>query len=145
MLNLQHRRPTELALPVQLHISAAAAPPVAMNKRQTARNERALQDLLKVPGNDRCADCFARNPGLLRRDARSARLHFADTPAAGWASWNLGVFLCVRCASLHRKLGTHISKVKSLSMDAWTIDQVDVGDPPRPLLSECLADFASRT
>ena len=32
----------------------------------------------------------------------------------------------MRCASLHRKLGTHISKVKSLSMDTWSDDQVDV-------------------
>jgi hypothetical protein len=34
------------------------------SKRQQARNEKALQDLIKaVPGNDRCADCDARNPG----------------------------------------------------------------------------------
>ena len=78
----------------------------AISKRQQARNERQLQDLIQtVPGNDRCADCGARNPG--------------------WASWNLGIFLCVRCASLHRKLGTHVSKVKSLSMDAWSAEQVD--------------------
>ncbi|KAK4693492.1 hypothetical protein P7C71_g3910, partial [Lecanoromycetidae sp. Uapishka_2] len=78
----------------------------ALSKRHQARNERALQDLIKtVPGNDRCADCGARNPG--------------------WASWSLGIFLCMRCASLHRKLGTHISKVKSLSMDSWSNDQVD--------------------
>ena len=32
----------------------------------------------------------------------------------------------MRCASIHRKLGTHISKVKSLSMDTWSVDQVDV-------------------
>ena len=38
----------------------------------------------------------------------------------------LGIFLCMRCASLHRKLGTHISKVKSLSMDSWSNEQVDV-------------------
>ncbi|KAK3178242.1 hypothetical protein OEA41_000375 [Lepraria neglecta] len=37
----------------------------------------------------------------------------------------LGIFLCMRCASLHRKLGTHISKVKSLSMDSWSNEQVD--------------------
>ncbi|KAK2810747.1 hypothetical protein FQN50_002790 [Emmonsiellopsis sp. PD_5] len=78
----------------------------ALSKRQQARNERALQELIRsVPGNDRCVDCQARNPG--------------------WASWNLGVFLCMRCAALHRKLGTHISKVKSLSMDSWSSDQVD--------------------
>lgn len=36
----------------------------ATSKRQQARNERALQDLVKnVPGNDCCADCGARNPG----------------------------------------------------------------------------------
>ncbi|KAI9724515.1 MAG: hypothetical protein M1812_000583 [Candelaria pacifica] len=76
------------------------------SKRQQARNERALQEIIKtVPGNDRCADCQTRNPG--------------------WASWSLGVFLCMRCAALHRKLGTHVSKVKSLSMDSWSNDQVD--------------------
>ena len=37
-----------------------------MSKRQHARNERALQDLIKtVPGNNVCADCQARNPGKL--------------------------------------------------------------------------------
>ncbi|KAI1737001.1 ArfGap-domain-containing protein [Xylaria scruposa] len=77
-----------------------------MSKRQQARNERALQDLVhSVPGNNVCADCGARNPS--------------------WASWNLGIFLCMRCAAIHRKLGTHISKVKSLSMDSWTNDQVE--------------------
>ncbi|KAF1996077.1 ArfGap-domain-containing protein [Amniculicola lignicola CBS 123094] len=78
----------------------------ALNKRQQARNERTLQELIKsVPGNALCADCSARNPG--------------------WASWSLGIFLCMRCAGLHRKLGTHISKVKSLSMDKWDNAQVD--------------------
>ncbi|KAH6968468.1 hypothetical protein DER45DRAFT_12403 [Fusarium avenaceum] len=77
-----------------------------MSKRQQARNEKALQDLVQnVPGNNMCADCHARNPA--------------------WASWSLGVFLCMRCAAIHRKLGTHISKVKSLSMDSWTNEQVD--------------------
>jgi hypothetical protein len=36
----------------------------ALNKRQQARNERALQDLIKtVSGNGTCADCGAKNPG----------------------------------------------------------------------------------
>ncbi|KIW72413.1 hypothetical protein PV04_00609 [Phialophora macrospora] len=77
----------------------------SMSKRTQARNERELHQLLSVAGNSQCADCGAKNPA--------------------WASWNLGVFLCMRCASLHRKLGTHISKVKSLSMDTWTSEQVD--------------------
>ncbi|KAI3200524.1 hypothetical protein CBS147311_5311 [Penicillium roqueforti] len=77
-----------------------------ISKREQARHERTLGELIRtIPGNDRCADCGAWNPG--------------------WASWNIGIFLCMRCATLHRKLGTHISKVKSLSMDTWTADQID--------------------
>ncbi|KAM5369607.1 hypothetical protein ACJZ2D_008966 [Fusarium nematophilum] len=77
-----------------------------LSKRQQARNEKVLQELVhNVPGNNMCADCHARNPA--------------------WASWSLGVFLCMRCAAIHRKLGTHISKVKSLSMDSWSNEQVD--------------------
>ncbi|KAB5554894.1 hypothetical protein GE09DRAFT_143258 [Coniochaeta sp. 2T2.1] len=78
----------------------------ALSKRQQARNEKVLQDLVQsVPGNNLCADCGARNPA--------------------WASWSLGIFLCMRCATIHRKLGTHISKVKSLSMDSWSNEQVE--------------------
>lgn len=40
----------------------------------------------------------------------------------------MGLFLCMRCAAIHRKLGTHISKVKSLSMDTWSAEQVDVSE-----------------
>lgn len=49
----------------------------------------------------------------------------------------LGVFLCMRCATIHRKLGTHISKVKSLSMDSWSNEQVDVSFPLRRQRRAC--------
>ena len=51
----------------------------------------------------------------------------------------LGIFLCMRCASLHRQLGTHISKVKSLSMDSWSNEQVEVR-PSSKLKSKITAD-----
>ena len=43
-----------------------------------------------------------------------------------WASWNLGVFLCIRCAGIHRNLGVHISKVKSVNLDTWKPEQAVV-------------------
>jgi hypothetical protein len=72
------RRPGPLALLPRCRSLATATTPTprldaskpvpsvmsVINKRQQARNERALHDLIKsVPGNDRCADCAAKNPG----------------------------------------------------------------------------------
>lgn len=77
-----------------------------MSKTATDRYQRQLLLLLKEPGNDVCADCKARNPR--------------------WASWDQGVFLCVQCASMHRKIGSHVTKVKSVTLDKWTKEQVEV-------------------
>ncbi|KAK3819312.1 MAG: hypothetical protein J3R72DRAFT_479933 [Linnemannia gamsii] len=69
------------------------------------KSERLLAELLKIPVNTICCDCGAANPN--------------------WASYSLGCFLCVRCCSVHRKMGTHISKVRSVSLDSWTQDDID--------------------
>ena len=37
-----------------------------------------------------------------------------------------GVFVCIRCSGIHRSMGTHISKVKSVDLDVWTPDQMAV-------------------
>ncbi|BGP57294.1 hypothetical protein JCM8202_002871 [Rhodotorula sphaerocarpa] len=74
-------------------------------KAAAERYQRQILALVKEPGNDQCADCRARNPR--------------------WAAWDHGVFLCVQCASMHRKLGTHVSKVKSLTLDTWSREQVE--------------------
>lgn len=66
---------------------------------------KTLEDLLKLPENRDCADC--------------------GTKAPRWSSTNLGIFVCIRCSGIHRAMGTHISKVKSVSLDKWTPEQVE--------------------
>ena len=58
----------------------------------------ALRALLAREENRWCADCQGRD--------------VASRPS--WASINTGVFVCLRCAGLHRGLGVHISQVCAL-------------------------------
>ncbi|KAK9527038.1 hypothetical protein VZT92_015704 [Zoarces viviparus] len=68
------------------------------------RYQAVLNSLLALEENKFCADCESKGPR--------------------WASWNLGIFVCIRCAGIHRNLGVHISKVKSVNLDQWTQEQV---------------------
>ncbi|KAI9510687.1 ArfGap-domain-containing protein [Russula earlei] len=74
------------------------------DKATTERHARILRELVKRPENRVCADCKHNDPR--------------------WASWNIGVFLCIRCSGIHRGMGTHISKVKSIDLDTWTAEQM---------------------
>ena len=38
--------------------------------------------------------------------------------------------MCIECSGVHRSVGTHISKVKSVNLDTWTTEQVEVRPPP---------------
>ena len=38
------------------------------------------------------------------------------------------MFLCIRCAGIHRNLGVHISRVKSVNLDSWTTEQLEVSE-----------------
>ncbi|KAF3778185.1 putative ADP-ribosylation factor GTPase-activating protein [Nymphaea thermarum] len=41
------------------------------------------------------------------------------------SSANIGVFLCLKCCGVHRNLGTHISKVLSVTLDDWTDEEIE--------------------
>ncbi|KAI9998838.1 hypothetical protein PInf_003429 [Phytophthora infestans] len=38
---------------------------------------------------------------------------------AEWVSINIGCLLCIECSGIHRSLGVHESKVRSLALDSW--------------------------
>ena len=62
-------------------------------------NRKRLKELLAIPENNLCADC--------------------QDPSPNYASITIGVFLCASCVQIHRKLGTHVSRTKSLTHDCW--------------------------
>ncbi|GAA5861399.1 hypothetical protein JCM3774_000236 [Rhodotorula dairenensis] len=48
-----------------------------------------------------------------------------NTPHPQWCSLSLAVSLCLQCSGTHRSLGSHLSFVRSLTMDKWTTAQID--------------------
>ncbi|XP_053775216.1 arf-GAP with GTPase, ANK repeat and PH domain-containing protein 1 isoform X3 [Desmodus rotundus] len=75
--------------------------------RLTSQSEAmALQSIRSLRGNSHCVDCETQNPN--------------------WASLNLGALMCIECSGIHRNLGTHLSRVRSLDLDDWPIELIKV-------------------
>lgn len=71
----------------------------ARERNGPAATHTLLQRVQALPGNEVCADCCQSDPR--------------------WASINLGVLLCIECSGIHRSLGVHCSKVRSVTLDSW--------------------------
>ncbi|CAL9703204.1 unnamed protein product [Knipowitschia caucasica] len=82
------------ASPSTSSIDSASEP-----RERSVRGESILQRILGLQGNELCCDCGQTEPR--------------------WASINLGILLCIECSGIHRSLGVHCSKVRSLTLDSW--------------------------
>nr|XP_046252694.1 arf-GAP with coiled-coil, ANK repeat and PH domain-containing protein 3 isoform X3 [Scatophagus argus] len=82
------------ASPSTSSIDSASEP-----RERSVRGETILQRIQCLPGNEQCCDCGQSDPR--------------------WASINLGILLCIECSGIHRSLGVHCSKVRSLTLDSW--------------------------
>lgn len=68
------------------------------NGQFNIRHDGVSAKILEImENNNTCADCRAPNPD--------------------WASINLGIVICIRCSGVHRSMGSHISQVRSLTLD----------------------------
>ncbi|KAM8916646.1 arf-GAP with coiled-coil, ANK repeat and PH domain-containing protein 3-like isoform 2-T2 [Spinachia spinachia] len=87
------------ASPSTSSIDSASEPRERSDKGVRGGAESLLQRVQSLPGNELCCDC--------------------GQTAPCWASINLGVLLCIECSGIHRSLGVHCSKVRSLTLDSW--------------------------
>ncbi|CED83164.1 adp-ribosylation factor gtpase-activating protein agd5 [Phaffia rhodozyma] len=63
--------------------------------------------------NSTCLDCRRANP-------RWATIALYDSKMIG--------FMCIECSGVHRSLGSHISKIRSVDLDNWKLEDVQIAD-----------------
>ncbi len=106
-------------------------------RRNSQSEAVALQAIRNAKGNNLCVDCGAPSkccPEIMSCSGnvnnikycmlRSLSLlsiweHHGLLADPTWASLNLGALICIECSGIHRNLGTHLSRVRSLDLDVW--------------------------
>lgn len=98
--SLEEREAWVAAIESQILASLQSCESGRNKARRSSHSEAvALQAIRNAKGNNLCVDCQAPNPT--------------------WASLNLGALICIECSGIHRNLGTHLSRVRSLDLDDW--------------------------
>jgi len=64
----------------------------------------AISDIINTQNNNVCFDC--------------------GFPKPKWASINNGIFLCLKCAGVHRNFGVRFSIIRSIQLESWDDKQI---------------------
>ena len=86
------------------HATVGDRPSIRSSNSEDASSKLLQQVRAADAGNLQCADC-------------------SSASKVEWVSINLGIVLCIECSGIHRSLGTHISKVRSLTLDTVSFTQ----------------------
>ncbi|KAI4678342.1 uncharacterized protein J4E88_006863 [Alternaria novae-zelandiae] len=132
-------RPSTDSLPGQTHrdiASVLTGKSPSMSSHRNTYGSKAPARHATVgdrPGGYRREEAFGDEGKLLRqvRDADSSNKMCADCGTeikVDWVSINLGIIICIECSGIHRSLGTHITKVRSLTLDvtSFTPDIIEI-------------------
>ncbi|KAJ5591783.1 uncharacterized protein N7459_002152 [Penicillium hispanicum] len=102
------------------------------------------------------SNSFEENPSRLLqavRDADEGNHWCADCGSSSkveWVSINLGIVLCIECSGIHRSLGTHISKIRSLTLDVHSFSNdiveilLQVGNRVSNMIWEASLDLSQK-
>ena len=129
--HLSHNTHNATGIPSR-RITVGARPGTSRSTSYDDNPDRLLQLLRdNDQGNSWCADCGSSNK-------------------VEWVSLNLAIIVCIECSGIHRSLGTHISKIRSLTLDttSFTPDIIEllllVGNRVSNMVFEARLDPATK-
>ncbi|QLL31179.1 hypothetical protein HG536_0B00400 [Torulaspora globosa] len=86
--------------------SSSAVEASSKHKDHTATTASLIDVVMSQhESNSRCCDC-------------------GDSQTVEWISINLLCVLCIKCSGVHRSMGSHVSKVRSLTLDSFTSPEI---------------------